>query len=422
MASLPRVLSVQSHVVHGYVGNRAAVFPLQLLGFEVDVINSVQFCCHTGYPSFAGQRLSGDDLQTLVQGLSTNQVLDHSFLLTGYIGAASFLREVLQLRQMLPASCCYVCDPVLGDNGHLYVPEDLVAVYRSDVLQHVSILTPNQFEAELLTQASISSIDEAAAACDKLHSMGPKIVVLTTLDVPEATRAGQDVAMMLSFAGQKWMLQLPRLEGGPFTGTGDLTAAMILAWTQKKPHELPLALEKAGAVLQAVIRKTVASTSAKMIGEKRVSPELSIIASKLAIESPSIRFRCQPCPPLKFSGVVLQDGVVSEEARAEVLPSLCSAAQVCIFADQDGINKFPALDKLKIFNVKHGDAETFKTCLSSAGLKPSEVLAVGATGEYLAMAAEAGCTPVTMLHEEQIKGWVIGKCLRQGSNCKRLRA
>ena len=71
MASLPSVLSVQSHVVHGYVGNRAAVFPLQLLGFEVDVINSVQFCRHTGYPSFAGQRLSGDDLETLIQGMST---------------------------------------------------------------------------------------------------------------------------------------------------------------------------------------------------------------------------------------------------------------------------------------------------------------------------------------------------------------
>ena len=68
----------------------------------------------------------------------------------------------------------------------MYVPEDLVAVYRTDVLQHVSVLTPNQFEAELLTQLSITGIDDAAAACDKLHQMGPKIVVLTTLDVPEA--------------------------------------------------------------------------------------------------------------------------------------------------------------------------------------------------------------------------------------------
>ena len=405
MASLPRVLSVQSHVVHGYVGNRAAVFPLQLLGFEVDVINSVQFCCHTGYPSFAGQRLSGDDLQTLVQGLCQNQVLDHSFLLTGYIGAESFLREVLKLRQMLPASCCYVCDPVLGDNGHLYVPEDLVAVYRSDVLQYVSILTPNQFEAELLTQTSIASIEGAAAACDKLHSMGPEIIVLTTLDVPEATRDGQDVAMMLSFDGQKWMLQLPRLEGGPFTGTGDLTAAMILAWAQRKPHEMPLALEKAGAVLQAVIRKTVTSSSAQMIGEKRVPPELRLIESKLEIESPSIRHRCRLTAPPKFAALAFHHGVVSADGCGEVLASLCNVTQTCVVTDADvAPKKFSALDKLKLFCVKSGDQNSLLNCLSSVGLSPSEVVAIGDTCEYLELAAAAGCTPVAMLTEEQPEG------------------
>ena len=402
MASLPRVLSVQSHVVHGYAGNRAAVFPLQISGFEVDVINSVQFCCHTAYPSFAGQRLSGDDLQTLVQGLSQNQVLNHSFLLTGYIGAASFLKEVVKLRQMLPSSCCYVCDPVMGDNGHLYVPEELVAVYRSDVLQHVSVLTPNQFEAELLTEMSISSIDGAAAACDKLHSMGPKMIVLTTLDVPEATRGGQDVAMMLSCAGRKWMLRLPRVEGGPFVGTGDLTAAMILAWTQKKPHEAPLALEKAGAVLQSVIRTTVASASAYVIGGKTVPPELRIIESKLAIESPSIRFRCQPLQPLNCSCVAFQYSVVCDDSCKEVLQSLSETARVCVVTDKavDSRSTFSTLDKLKVISVKSGDSEAFVGSLSSAGLSPSEVLAVGAEREYLAMAGAAGCTPVAMLGNE----------------------
>jgi len=388
------------------VGNRAAVFPLQLLGFEVDVINSVQFCCHTGYPSFAGQRLSGDDLETLIQGMSTNQVLNHSFLLTGYIGTASFLRGILKLRQMLPASCCYVCDPVLGDNGHMYVPEDLVAVYRTDVLQHVSVLTPNQFEAELLTQLSITGIDDAAAACDKLHQMGPKIVVLTTLDVPEATREGQDVAMMLSFSGRKWMLRLPRVEGGPFTGTGDLTAAMILAWTQRKPHELPLALEKAGAVLQAVIRKTMASSSAQMIGDRRVPPELRLIESKAAIESPSIRFRCQLTPPLKVSCLAFHDAVVSDSSCKDILQSLCTAARVCIVSNKDAMPKgFSApIDGVSVLCVELGDSQKLANSLSSIGISPCEVLAVGAACDYLATAAAAGCRPVAMLVGEDSEG------------------
>lgn len=303
----PRVLSVQSHVVHGYVGNRAAVFPLQLLGFEVDVINSVQFSCHTGYPKLAGQRVSGDELREVVEGLSYNEALDHSFLLTGYIGAVSFLKEVLYLRQKLPETCCYVCDPVLGDNGHLYVPEELVAVYRTDVLQHVAILTPNQFEAELLTEKKTTNIQEAVQACNLLHSKGPKVVVLTTLDVPDATK-GDNVAMLLSCAGQrKWLLRVPHIGGGPFTGTGDLTAAMILAWTHMMPDELPLALEKAAAVLQGVLRNTVASSSARIIAGKRVSPELRLVESKAAIESPRVLHRCELVEPVSIKGVLFHE-------------------------------------------------------------------------------------------------------------------
>lgn len=313
MAAARRVLSIQSHVVHGYVGNRAAVFPLQLLGFEVDVINSVQFSCHTGYPAIQGQKLDGNDLRVLVQGLSTNQVLDHSHLLTGYIGTASFLREVVELRQKLPTASRYICDPVMGDNGKLYVTQELVDVYREEVLPHVTILTPNQFEAELLTRSTIGSLKEASEACDALHRMGPPTVILTTLDVPDATQGGESVALLLSQAcGRKWLLRLPFIDGGPFTGTGDLTAAMILAWTQLHPHEAPVALEKAGAVLQAVLRRTISLESARTIGDKRVPPELRIIDCKRAVESPAVSVRCSLLEPLGLRGIVFDmDGTLT---------------------------------------------------------------------------------------------------------------
>ena len=112
-----RVLSVQSHVVSGYVGNRAAVFPLQILGFDCDSINTVQFSNHTGYPLFKGTVTSGDQLIEIANGLKSNMLLDYDYLLTGYIGSESFLDSVLDLLGMIESfnsNVRYICDPVLG--------------------------------------------------------------------------------------------------------------------------------------------------------------------------------------------------------------------------------------------------------------------------------------------------------------------
>ena len=115
-----RVLCIASHVVHGYVGNRAAVFPLQVLGFDVDVINSCQLSNHTGYPTFKGDFLSGTQLDNVVDGLQSNHLLDYDFVLTGYIRNEGFLASVIRLIDMIKVnrpSVRYICDPVLGDHG-----------------------------------------------------------------------------------------------------------------------------------------------------------------------------------------------------------------------------------------------------------------------------------------------------------------
>mmetsp|Transcript_63833 Transcript_63833/g.125348 ORF Transcript_63833/g.125348 Transcript_63833/m.125348 type:complete len:190 (+) Transcript_63833:59-628(+) len=182
-----RVLSIQSHVVHGYVGNKSAVFPLQLLGFDVDFVNSVQFSNHTGYSAgFKGQVLNGEQLEVLMSGLTANQLLGGtSHLLTGYIGSVTFLRAVASAHAQLKAcnpNLVYVCDPVLGDNGKLYVPPELVDVYRSELIALATVLTPNQFEAELLTGFKIESLQDAVAACLWLHEKGPETVIITSLE------------------------------------------------------------------------------------------------------------------------------------------------------------------------------------------------------------------------------------------------
>ena len=98
---LRRVLSVQSHVVSGYVGNKCAVLPLNLLGIEVDPILSVHFSNHTGYPSMTGTVMDGAQLAEVVKGLEDNDLLRHSHLLTGYIGSVTFLNQVAEIHRKL---------------------------------------------------------------------------------------------------------------------------------------------------------------------------------------------------------------------------------------------------------------------------------------------------------------------------------
>jgi len=285
-----RVLSIQSHVVHGYVGNKSAVFPLQLLGFDVDFVNSVQFSNHTGYSAgFKGQVLNGEQLEVLMSGLTANQLLGGtSHLLTGYIGSVTFLRAVASAHAQLKAcnpNLVYVCDPVLGDNGKLYVPPELVDVYRSELIALATVLTPNQFEAELLTGFKIESLQDAVAACLWLHEKGPETVIITSLeegtDSSSSSSSGGDgdgdgggvsgggsggggVITMLASTKRKetvaggagaggneggavggggeakgcahemWVLRIPKLPGA-YTGTGDLTAALFLAHLHATP-------------------------------------------------------------------------------------------------------------------------------------------------------------------------------------------
>jgi pyridoxine kinase len=141
------------------VGNKSAVFPLQLLGFDVDVINSVHFSNHTGYPQgWEGDVLAGNQLRAILQGLQRNQLLDDTgHVLTGYIGSESFLEavlEVVQALRALPTSrgerVRFVCDPVLGDRGEFYVPRELVGLYREKVLPLADVVTPNEVRASCL--------------------------------------------------------------------------------------------------------------------------------------------------------------------------------------------------------------------------------------------------------------------------------
>jgi pyridoxine kinase len=320
------------------VGNKAAVFPLQLLGFDVDVINSVQFSNHTGYPKgHRGDVLNGDQLRSLWQGLELNGLLDSiGHVLTGYMGSASMLQGVvdvvsnLQQRKSttnasdsMPSSVRYVCDPVLGDQGIWYVPRALVDIYRQQVLPLADVVTPNQFEIEQLTGMSITCLDEAVEACALLHQLGPSLVMLTSVIFPadaehaaatetdnESMHEKDTMTVLTSFLPPSsstssppqqvvYQLKCPILPG-QFTGTGDLCASLLLAQTALHPDDLPLALEHVVNTMAAILQRTHQASLQQQRGtnsESKVkdngvqSRELQLIQSKADIENPPRRFR-----------------------------------------------------------------------------------------------------------------------------------
>uniref|UniRef100_A0A6Q2XZ34 Pyridoxal kinase n=1 Tax=Esox lucius TaxID=8010 RepID=A0A6Q2XZ34_ESOLU len=293
-----RVLSIQSHVVRGYVGNKSASFPLQVLGFEVDSINSVQFSNHTGYAHWKGQVLTAEELNVLYDGIKLNNVHHYDYVLTGYTRDTSFLETVVdivqELKRMNP-KLVYVCDPVMGDQGSMYVPENILPVYRDKVVAVADILTPNQFEAELLTGRKINTEKDALEVMDLLHQMGPDTVVLTSTDLP-SPRGDQFLVALGSQkidgtkSTQKIRMDMPKVDA-VFVGTGDLFAAMLLAWTHLHPNDLKAACEKTISVMHHVIKRTMTYAN-EMAGQgKRPNPaqlELRMVQSKKDIEDPAI--------------------------------------------------------------------------------------------------------------------------------------
>ncbi|XP_043556144.1 pyridoxal (pyridoxine, vitamin B6) kinase a, partial [Chiloscyllium plagiosum] len=227
-------------------------FLQQVLGFEVDLINSVQFSNHTGYDHWKGQTMTAEELQTLYEGLQLNDVTRYDYVLTGYTRDTSFLDKVMEIIQELRRQnpkLVYVCDPVMGDkrngDGYMYVPENLLPAYKEKVVPLADIITPNQYEAEILAGRKMNTEKEAIEVMDILHAMGPDTVVITSSDLPSAL--GDNYLVTLGsqrkvIAGgsrvtERIRMEIPKVDA-VFVGTGDLFAAMLLAWTHQHPNNL----------------------------------------------------------------------------------------------------------------------------------------------------------------------------------------
>ncbi len=277
------VLSIQSHVAFGHVGNAAAVFPLQRLGFEVLPIHTVQFSNHTGYGQYRGQVFGAEHVREVLQGLRERGVLAQvAGVLSGYVGDAAIgeviLETVEEIRRDNP-QVRYLCDPVIGDVGRgIFVQAAIPDFFRNLALPCANIITPNQFEFELLTGSKLASVAEAVRVAQQLRGRGPDIVVITSLatdDIP-LDRLGT-----LAINGEgAWLVNTPRLALHPLpNGMGDVFSATVLAHLL---NDVPLAeaLERTTSTLYGLVQATVVG-----------SRDLPLVAAQEQIVAPG--FVCE---------------------------------------------------------------------------------------------------------------------------------
>jgi len=280
---MPTVLSVQSRVAYGHVGNAASVFPLQRLGIEAWALDTVAFSNHTGHGQWRGSVIPAADIAVLFEGIAALGVLPRiDAVLSGYLGDAAtgpvLLDIVGRIRQANPAAL-FCCDPVIGDiDTGSYVTEGIAEFFRDRALALADIVTPNRFELEYLTGRAIASLAEAGEAAAALRALGPEIVLVTSLEC-DADR----IAMLAAGPDGVWAVETPRLPV-MLNGCGDVTAALFLA-RLLRGETLPDALARTAASIYAVIETTMRLERYELAlvaaQDELVSPSLSLVPQKL---------------------------------------------------------------------------------------------------------------------------------------------
>ena len=282
MSLVTTILSIQSSVAYGHVGNSAATFPLMRLGVDVWPVLTVHFSNHTGYGAWRGPLLAASDVGEVIQGIDERGVLGRvDAVLSGYQGAeavgAEILKAVALVKQRNPEAI-YCCDPVMGDVGRgFYVRPGIPEFMRDSVVPAAQIVTPNQFELDFLTGRQTRTLDDLVEAAQALRAQGPDVVLVTS-----AILEGSDPAslMMLAVDGTgAWTVTTP-LISATFTGSGDITAALFLAH-YLRTRSVASALENTASAVYSVLKATADAGSA----------ELTLVAAQDELVRPSHTFR-----------------------------------------------------------------------------------------------------------------------------------
>jgi pyridoxine kinase len=280
------ILSIQSHVTYGHVGNRAAVFPLERMGYEVWPINTVQFSNHTGYESWTGEVFTAAHLSGVWSGIrALGLVAECEAVLSGYMGSAEIGGFILQAAgevRLANPLALYCCDPVMGDYASgFFVDKSLVDFITRKAVPDADIITPNQFEAEAIWGSAISSLSDAKQACEAIHARGPRLVLITSFK-PQS-QAPSEIALFLSSKEGFYLLTTPQLPLDPrLSGAGDLCSALFLGHYLAS-GDPPAAMELMADSLYSVLEATSAAAGR----------ELRLVQAQAGLARPQRRFEAR---------------------------------------------------------------------------------------------------------------------------------
>ncbi len=272
------ILSLQSSVTYGHVGNSAAVLPLQRMGFDVWPVNTVQFSNHTGHGQWTGEVFSPMHVRSILAGLSRMGVLNRcDAILSGYLGEAETGRALVETVQRIKSAnpaALYLCDPVMGDDGGFYVRDGIPAMIADHAVPLADIITPNHFELRVLSGQEVDTPPKAVSAARTLLQRGPKLVIITGFET------GRHVASLAVSRDGVWITETPRLFfPTPIHGTGDTLAALILG------HRL------SGAETPDILRRSVSGLyHALDLTRREGRNELALVASQDQLIRPPCLF------------------------------------------------------------------------------------------------------------------------------------
>jgi pyridoxine kinase len=280
------LLSIQSHVAYGHVGNAAAVFPLQRIGVEVWPINTVQFSNHLGYGGWTGEVFGAAHIRDVVKGIAARGVMSNcDGVLSGYMGSAetgeAILDAVARVKLANPGAK-YCCDPVIGDaDSGVYVREGIPDFIRTRALRAADVACPNQFELGVLTGLDPGTMEGMLAAIDFLHAFGIGTLLVTSAMTDETP--DDVIDMIASGPDGRFRLRTPRLPA-VFSGAGDAIAALFFAhWLRSGSSSE--AMVRAGSSLFGVLKHTADRGAREMMlveaQEEFVSPSQMFEAERL---------------------------------------------------------------------------------------------------------------------------------------------
>ena len=275
------ILSIQSSVAYGHVGNSAAVFPLQRLGVEVWPVHTVHFSNHTGYGAWKGPLMPADDVRAVIEGVEERGAFPNvDAVLSGYQGGEEIgdviLDAVARVKAANPAAI-YACDPVMGNAmSGCFVHPAIPVLLRERVVPAADLITPNQFELGFLTDTEPRTIEDTLASVDLARAMGPSTVLVTSVERPDAP---EDTIEMMAVTGDgAWIVQTPRLPMKA-NGSGDVTAALFTAHLLET-GDPAVALARTASSVFDLLQTTLDS------GER----ELQLVQSQEALANPRLQF------------------------------------------------------------------------------------------------------------------------------------